>query len=271
MFLSTRSAWLVQANNLAVTYRNGHQALHPTSLNIYSGEFLVLLGPSGAGKSTLLRSLNGLVRHTAGKLEFGDIGGALGNAWALREHRRRTGMVFQQHHLIGRQTVLDNVLMGRVATRSGWRSILPWSRKDKLLALGAIDRVGLIDKALTRADALSGGQQQRVGIARALIQQPRLMLADEPVASLDPLTAESVLTQLHGICKADGLTAVVSLHQIEFAKRFADRIVGLNQGRIVFEGRPETLTDHDTQRLYAATERQGRPSVGSALPSLRAA
>ena len=267
----TRPSWLVQACDLAVTYPNGHQALHPTSLTIHPGEFLVLLGPSGAGKSTLLRSLNGLVLPTAGEIKCGDISGPLSGARNLREHRRKTGMVFQQHHLIGRQTVLHNVLMGRVATRHNWQSLFPWSRKDKLLALSAIDRVGLIDKALTRADALSGGQQQRVGIARALIQQPRLMLADEPVASLDPVTAESVLTLLHDICKADRLTAVVSLHQIGFAKRFADRIVGLNQGKIVFEGRPDTLTDHDILRLYAATARPAMPSPEFAIPSLRAA
>jgi phosphonate transport system ATP-binding protein len=271
MIPSTRPPWLVQTNGLAVTYPNGHQALHPTSLTIHPGEFLVLLGASGAGKSTLLRSLNGLVRPTGGEVRLSDIDGPQRSARAMREHRCRTGMVFQQHHLIGRQTVLANVLMGRVATRSNWQSVLPWSRKDKLLALGAIDRVGLIDKALTRADALSGGQQQRVGIARALIQQPRLMLADEPVASLDPVTAESVLTLLHDICKTDRLTAVVSLHQIEFAKRFADRIVGLNQGRVVFEGTPETLTDNDMQRLYAATTRPEKPSPGFAIPSLRAA
>lgn len=271
MIPSTRLSWLVQTNDLAVTYPNGHQALQPTSLTIYPGEFLVLLGASGAGKSTLLRSLNGLVRPTEGEIRLSDIDRPQHNARAMREHRRRTGMVFQQHHLIGRQTVLANVLMGRVATRGSWQSVFPWSREDKLLALGAIDRVGLIDKALVRADALSGGQQQRVGIARALIQQPRLMLADEPVASLDPVTAESVLTLLHDICKTDRLTAVVSLHQIEFAKKFADRIVGLNHGRVVFEGKPETLTDGDLQRLYTATNRKERPSSDFAIPALRAA
>jgi phosphonate transport system ATP-binding protein len=271
MIPSTRPSWLVQTNGLAVTYRNGHQALYPTSLTIYPGEFLVLLGASGAGKSTLLRSLNGLVRPTEGEICLSDIDRPQHNVRAMREHRRRTGMVFQQHHLIGRQTVLANVLMGRVATRGNWQSVFPWSREDKLLALSVLDRVGLVDKALVRADALSGGQQQRVGIARALIQQPRLMLADEPVASLDPVTAESVLTLLHDICKTDRLTAVVSLHQIEFAKKFADRIVGLNHGRVVFEGKPDTLTDDDMQRLYAATTRSERPSSGFAIPALRAA
>lgn len=263
--------WLVKTNNLAVTYPNGHQALRPTSLSIRQGEFVVLLGPSGAGKSTLLRCLNGLVGSTAGDISISDVRGNLAQSTVLREHRRKTGMVFQQHHLIGRQTVMANVLMGRVATRRGVKSWLPWAKDDKLLALAAIERVDLLAKALTRADALSGGQQQRVGIARALIQQPRLMLADEPVASLDPVTAESVLTLLHKICKQDGLTAVVSLHQINFAKRFADRIVGLNQGGIVFEGTPSTLNDHDLQRLYAAAPPTKEvPPIGT-IPSLIAA
>ncbi|MBK1782632.1 phosphonate ABC transporter ATP-binding protein [Advenella sp. WQ 585] len=271
MTASSSSSWLLQTKNLAVTYQNGHQALLPTSLTIRPGEFLVLLGASGAGKSTLLRSLNSLVKPTAGELLLNDIDQPLSGGKALREHRRRTGMVFQQHHLIGRQTVLANVLMGLLATRSSLQSLLPWSKEDKHLALSAIDRVGLIEKALTRADALSGGQQQRVGIARALIQQPRLMLADEPVASLDPHTAESVLQLLHDICKTDHLTAVVSLHQIDFAKRFADRIVGLSQGKVVFDGKPGALTEADIQRLYTGGVSQDASESNLDIPALCAA
>lgn len=244
------SDWLVRVTDLAVTYRNGFQALSPTSLSIRPGEFVVLLGASGAGKSTLLRSLNGLVRPTQGELELSDIGSPLTSARVMREHRRMTGMVFQQHHLIGRQTVLANVLMGRLATRTGLNALRPWSRDDKLLGLAALDRVGLADKAMNRADALSGGQQQRVGIARALIQRPRLMLADEPVASLDPVTAHTVLKLLHDICKTDHLTAVVSLHQLDYARQFADRIIGLSHGRVVFDGVPAALTPVDIQKLY---------------------
>ena len=271
MIASPSSSWLLQTRSLAVVYSNGYQALQPTSLTIRPGEFLVLLGASVAGKSTLLRSLNGLVQPTAGELLLHDIDQPLSGGRALREHRRRTGMVFQQHHLIGRQTVLANVLMGLLATRSGLRSLVPWSKDDKEKALSALDRVGLIDKALTRADALSGGQQQRVGIARALIQQPRLMLADEPVASLDPHTAESVLQLLHDICKTDHLTAVVSLHQIDFAKRFADRIVGLSQGRVVFDGKPAALTDADIQRLYTGNVSHDAPETHLDIPALCAA
>jgi phosphonate transport system ATP-binding protein len=267
MTSSTTPLWLIKTDRLAVTYPNGFQALQPTSLSIQPGEFVVLLGASGAGKSTLLRSLNGLVTPTAGDIVLSDLERPQRDARSLREHRRQTGMVFQQHHLIGRQTVLANVLMGRLATRSTWQALLPWTRNDKLLALEALDRVGLADKAMTRADALSGGQQQRVGIARALIQKPRLMLADEPVASLDPVTAENVLTLLHDICKTDRLTAVVSLHQVDYAKRFADRIVGLNNGSVVFDGKPDALADVDIERLYTASKRPARPSSGFVVPS----
>lgn len=159
-------------------------------------------------------------------------------------------MVFQQHHLIGRQSVLANVLMGRLGYRSSLISLMPWTADDKHLALRALDRVGLLDRALHRADQLSGGQQQRVGVARALVQDPTLLLADEPVASLDPATAERLLSLLRDVCKSDGLTAVISLHQVEFARQFADRIVGLHGGRVVFDGVPSELTQAVVQQIY---------------------
>lgn len=247
---STTSS-LLSLRDLTVTYSDGHTALRPTRLEIARGEFVVLLGASGAGKSTLLRSLNGLVTPTGGEVLVPDLPGGALNRRTLRAHRRECGMVFQQHHLIGRQTVLANVLMGRVARRSALGSVLPWSTEDKTLALTAIERVGLLEKALARADTLSGGQQQRVGIARALVQQPRLLLADEPVASLDPASAEKVLDLLHGICRKDRLTAVVSLHQVHLARRYADRIVGLRAGSVVFDGPPQALTDTAAAALYA--------------------
>lgn len=238
---------------VSVTYGDGHRALQPTHLSVARGEFLVLLGASGAGKSTLLRSINGLVRPDGGQIEVHGLPGGAVSARNLREHRRRCAMVFQQHHLIGRQTVLANVLMGKLASRGSLASLWPWSRADKLQALAVIDRVGLLDKALARADTLSGGQQQRVGIARALVQGPNLLLADEPVASLDPATAQGVLTLLHDICKKDRLTVIVSLHQVNLARLFADRVVGMRQGQVVFEGLPAQLTKDVESSLYART------------------
>jgi phosphonate transport system ATP-binding protein len=241
----------IQTESLSVTYSNGAVALAPVDLSIKPGSFTVLLGASGAGKSTLLRSLNGLVRPSQGRV-LDCRGDDIAEGRTLRHHRRETGMIFQQHQLIGRVSVLGNVLMGRLGYHTALRTLLPLNAQEKRLALEALERVGLLDKALARADQLSGGQQQRVGIARALVQQPKLILADEPVASLDPATAERVLSLLHGICRADGLTAVVSLHQLDFARRFGERIIGLAAGRVVFDGPPDRLDDATAARLYGA-------------------
>lgn len=257
---------LLTLRNVSVAYPDGHQALHSTSLQVEQGEFLVLLGASGAGKSTLLRSINGLVRPSGGEVLASDLPAAALSSRNLREHRRRCGMVFQQHHLIGRLSVLANVLIGRLASRGLLGSLLPWSREDKLAALAVIERVGLLDKALARADTLSGGQQQRVGIARALVQRPRLLLADEPVASLDPTTAGAVLSLLHEICKKDGLTAIVSLHQVDLARRYADRIIGLRQGAVVFDGAPPELSDAVAASLYQSSAQPA--AVPAPLPAV---
>jgi phosphonate transport system ATP-binding protein len=237
---------MIVVDGARVVYPNGTEALKPCSLSFAPGAFTVLLGASGAGKSTLLRSLNGLVRLSQGRItaEGQDI------TTALRWHRARTGMIFQQHQLIGRRSVLANVLMGRLGHHSALRTLLPWSLAEKRMALTAIERVGLLDYALRRADQLSGGQQQRVGIARALVQQPSTILADEPVASLDPATSERVLGQLHAICRQDGLTAIVSLHQLDLARRFADRIIGIAGGAVVFDGPPDALGEAETARIY---------------------
>lgn len=245
---------MIAVENLEVVYPNGTRALEPATLRFMRGDFTVLLGSSGAGKSTLLRALNGLVTPTGGRVVADELGEVRGRR-LLARHRRRTGMIFQSHQLIGRASVLVNVLTGRLGYHGPLRTLLPFSRAEKDRALDAIDRVGLIDYALKRADTLSGGQQQRVGIARALVQAPALILADEPVASLDPTTAARVLDLLHGICKADRLTAVVSLHQLEFARRYADRIVALAHGRIVFDGPPARLGEREIGIIYG-----GRPA-----------
>ena len=186
--------------------------------------------------------------------------GEVRSAAQRRALRATTGMVFQQHHLIGRSSVLHNVLMGRLGHRSGWASLGPWSRAEKALALAAIDRVGLLERALQRADQLSGGQQQRVGVARALVQQPRVLLADEPVASLDPATAERLLALMHDICRRERLCVVVSLHQVAFARAFADRIVGLRQGAVVFDSDAAALSEPMLGALY------GSGAVDPAVP-----
>ena len=250
---------MIELERVSVSYPGGVQALKPTSLQFQRGEITVLLGPSGAGKSSLLRSINRLVEPATGSIRSAANGAIEGGA-ALRNHRRDTAMVFQQHQLIGRLSALRNVLTGRLAHHSGWRTLLPFGIADRRLALHCLERVDLLPLALRRADSLSGGQQQRVGIARALAQQPSLILADEPVASLDPATAANILRLLHDICKSDGIAAVVSLHQVQLARQFGDRIVGIAAGSVVYDGSAEGLSEPHLARIY----RQSAPGADMA-------
>lgn len=240
---------MIRIDDLSVTYPGGREALRGITLAIRCGESAVLLGKSGAGKSTLLRCINGLQKPTAGSIRVAGIG-RLGENGTWKELRRQTGMVFQLHHLIGRHTALQNVLMGRIGYHSPLRTLFPLPASDVELAMECLDRVGLADKAMQRADSLSGGERQRVGIARALAQEPRIILADEPVASLDPANALSIMKLLHRISREDGLTVIFSLHQIDFACRFGERIIGLAGGEIVFDGRPEELTESPLETIY---------------------
>lgn len=244
---------MIQLEDVSMTYPGGVKALEPTTVSFERGEFSVLLGPSGAGKSTLLRCINFLNRPTGGQVKVEGTE-ELGSKKSVRQHQRKTGMVYQQHQLLRRLPALKNVLTGRLGYHSALRSLMPLPDKDQRLALEALERVGLLEKALTRVDNLSGGEQQRVGVARALAQQPRVLLADEPVASLDPASSEKVLSLLYQICKEDGLCAVVSLHQVELARQFADRIVGLSGGQVVFDGAPDGLDDYHLGTIYDGLE-----------------
>lgn len=240
---------IISLDNIEVTYPNGTVALSPLSLQIADDAVTVLLGPSGAGKSSLLRSMNLLVAPTGGTVSVRSAG-VLASPQDIRNHRRKTAMVFQQHQLIGRQNALQNVLTGRLAKHSFWRTLFPLGAEDRRIALECLDRVALFDKALVRCDSMSGGQQQRVGIARALAQQPSMILADEPVASLDPASSRRVLSLLKQVCKEDSIPVVVSLHQLEYAREFADRIIGLSGGHVVFDDVPEKLTDPVLTKIY---------------------
>jgi phosphonate transport system ATP-binding protein len=240
---------VIEVRNVRVTYPSGVTALHEANLSIEKGTVTVLLGPSGAGKSTLLRSLNLLVKPSAGEVRSTQLG-VLEGTDTIRQHRRGCAMIFQQHQLIGRLTALQNVLTGRLGHHSFFRTLFPLSESERRLALACLDRVGLLEKALSRCDQLSGGQQQRVGIARALAQEPTMILADEPVASLDPASSERVLTKLRDVCREDGTPVVISLHQLDYAREFADLIVGLSNGRVVFKGAPDRLDDQAVQRIY---------------------
>ena len=244
-----QSAAIIKLETVGVTYPNGVTALKSISLQLNRGEFAVVLGSSGAGKSTLLRTINHLTPPTQGRVIVDGLG-QLSNPHSLRLHRQRTGMIFQQHQLIEHQSALQNVLMGRLGHHSFWRSLLPLTQIDQQLALECLQRVGLLAQALTPVKMLSGGQKQRVGIARALAQQPQLMLADEPIASLDPASAHKVLTLLRTICKTDGIATLLSLHQVDFAREYGDRIIGLAHGRVIFDGPPSVLDHHTLAQIY---------------------
>jgi phosphonate transport system ATP-binding protein len=235
-------------------------AVDAVTLEFRRGEITVLLGCSGAGKSTLLRCLNRLQIPSRGTVEVEGIGVLSDHRGNLRRHRQRTGTVFQLHHLLPRQSALKNVLAGRLGYHSTLRSLFPSPRADVRLALECLDRVGLLAKALCRADQLSGGERQRVGIARSLCQKPDVLLADEPVASLDPATADQVLNSLCQICRQSQLTLIMSLHQLELARRFADRIIGLTRGRVVFDGPPAALTDDQVRAVYDTSARSAEVS-----------
>lgn len=226
------------------------QALRGVDLSVAAGEMCVVLGPSGAGKSTLLRCVNRLAEPTAGEIVVGGRA-APRNRQELRDLRQHIGMIFQDHNLVPRLSVLKNVLTGRLASMPPLAAALQLFPSDDVrIAMAALERVALADRAMDRADRLSGGQQQRVGIARALAQQPQVILADEPVASLDPKTARVVLNDLRRAAHELGIAVLCNLHQVDYALEFADRIVGIGAGQAVFEGTPAQLDDAALARIY---------------------
>jgi len=244
---------IVSIVNVCKTYPRGDLvALTDVNFQVQRGEFIVILGPSGAGKSTLLRCINRLVLPSTGQIYVN--GREMNDARRdLRRARQEIGMVFQQFNLVPRLSVLMNVLAGRLSYRSTWRSLFySFTREDRAIALECLEMVALGHKALQRADTLSGGEQQRVAIARALAQQPKIILADEPVASLDPKIARQILQYLKEISKRLGLSVICNLHQIDFAREYAERIIGLSQGRLVFDGAPSGLTSDILEKIYGS-------------------
>ncbi|HDX9491390.1 phosphonate ABC transporter ATP-binding protein [Bacillus thuringiensis] len=242
---------MIEFRNVSKMYPNGTKGLNNINLKIQKGEFIVMVGLSGAGKSTLLRSVNRLHEITEGEIiiEGESITAAKGKG--LRRMRRDIGMIFQSFNLVKRSTVLKNVLAGRVGYHSTLRTTLGlFPKEDVELAFQALKRVNILEKAYARADELSGGQQQRVSIARALAQEAKIILADEPVASLDPLTTKQVLDDLKKINEDFGITTIVNLHSIDLARQYATRIIGLHAGEIVFDGLVEEATDEKFAEIY---------------------
>ena len=239
---------LLEIKGLRKTFDDGTRALQGVDLSVKLGEFVVILGSSGSGKTTLLRSINGLVNPEAGEVKFFD---RVISSDTLPDLRKETGMVFQDFNLVNNLSSLNNVLTGLLDSSNSLMSMLYlFSREQKMQALKCLEMVGLLDKAYSRVDKLSGGQKQRVGIARAIIKNPTLLLADEPVASLDPMISGSIMTLLRNIGHKIGLTVICNLHQVDIALKYSDRIVGLSGGRIVLDAPTKDLDEEYIRKIY---------------------
>ena len=257
---------MIRFEKASVTYPGGVHALRSVTLEIPDGEMVVVVGLSGAGKSTLIRAINGLVPLTDGDVTVDGVSLRRAKPRQLRELRSRIGMIFQTFNLVERTTVLNNVLLGRLHDAGTLRSVLGWYRaEDVEIAMQALERVGIVEKAYVRASNLSGGQQQRVGIARALAQQPTIILADEPVASLDPPTSHVVMRDLQRINRELGITTVVNLHFLDLAKAYGQRVIGLRDGELVYDGSAEQADDGVFRDIYGrsltADDLMGEPAA----------
>lgn len=248
---------MLELNKLTKTYATGDQALKAVDLSIPKGQVLALIGPSGAGKSTLIRCINRLVEPTSGSATLNGTDITSLGSTGLRKARRTMGMIFQEYALVERLTVMENVLSGRLGYVGFWRSFLrkfPQSDIDEAYRL--LDRVGLLAMADKRADELSGGQRQRVGIARALIQDPKLLLVDEPTASLDPKTSRQIMRLICELCAERGLATIINIHDVALAQMFVQRVIGLQLGVIQFDGSPDELTPDVLTKIYGEEDWQ---------------
>jgi phosphonate transport system ATP-binding protein len=261
--------FMLEIKNLTKVYNDGTVALDNVSFTVPDGEFLVVIGLSGAGKSTLLRCINRLVDPTEGQILWNGIDITALKGEDLRKMRRKIGMIFQHFNLVNRSTVMKNVMSGRLGYSPTFRSVLnKFSTADMNKAEIVLKRLGITDQAKKRADELSGGQQQRVGIARALMQDPELILADEPVASLDPVLAHSILLNLEKLNQEDNLTVICSLHYLDLVQRYAESVIGLRDGKIVYKGsRKEirAMTDDEFQEIYGEEAVRVGTSIEGAL------
>lgn len=242
---------MIKFDKVNKVYPNGLHALKNISLEINQGEFVAIIGLSGAGKSTLLRTINRMHDISEGTLtvdgqEVNNLSGK-----DLRKFRRKVGMVFQSFNLVTRTTVINNVLTSRVPDMPLWKSIIGlYSKEDKIIALEALDKVGILDKAYVRADQLSGGQQQRVALARTLAQKPEIILADEPVAALDPITAKQVMDDFKKINKELNMSVLINIHHVDLALKYADRVIGIKAGEIVYDGPSAEVDSEVLKQIY---------------------
>lgn len=242
---------MLQIDNLRVVYHTGNEALKSVSISADKGEVIAIIGRSGAGKSTLLRCINGLQPPTSGRIVLDGEEITAMNQRQLRDARRYIGFIWQEYNLVERLPAITNVLTGRLGYNRGWRSLVGYfDTSHREIALQNLERVGLMHRAKFRADKLSGGEKQRVAIARAISQEPKIILADEPVASLDPELSQQVMADLARVAREIGVLTLINIHQVDLARRFADRIIGIAQGQVEFDGAPHELSDSILDRIY---------------------
>ena len=248
---------MIVFENVGKKYPNGFQGLKNVNLKIDQGEFVAIIGLSGAGKSTLLRTINRMHDITEGKLTVDDVDVMTLSGKSLRSFRRKIGMIFQSFNLITRTTVINNVLTAFVPDMSWFRSTFSlYTKEQKLKALECLDKVGILDKAFVRADQLSGGQQQRVALARTLAQNPQIILADEPVASLDPITAKSVMDDFMRINETMNITILINIHHVDLALQYCTRVIGIRAGEIVYDGPAKDVNDQVLQEIYQGAKEE---------------
>lgn len=245
---------MIEFKNVYKTYPNGFTALKNVNLNIEQGEFVAIIGLSGAGKSTILRCINRMHDIQQGTLTVDDVDVESLSGKALRRFRRKVGMIFQSFNLVSRSTVIKNVLTADVPDMPFWRVLFGiFTKEQKMRALESLDKVGILDKAYTRCDQLSGGQQQRVALARTLNQNPSIILADEPVASLDPVTARQIMSDFVRINKEYKITILLNIHHVDLALNYCDRVIGVRAGEIVFDGPASSITQEQLDEVYNGT------------------
>ncbi|MGL4849542.1 MAG: phosphonate ABC transporter ATP-binding protein [Clostridium sp.] len=246
---------MLDLKGLCKEYKGGTKALDDISFSVEKGEFISIIGPSGAGKSTLLRCINKMIDISLGELVFDNKEVRYLNKKELREHRTKIGMIFQHYNLVERLSVIENVLHGRLGYKSTLDGVLGrYTEEEKTKAFHLLEKLGVKDQAFKRCDKLSGGQKQRVGICRALIQDPKLILCDEPIASLDPSSSKIIMDYLKEINDETGITVILNLHQVDVAKRYSERIIGINSGKVIFDGKPEDLDDYIIHEIYGTND-----------------
>ena len=246
---------MIKFENVSKVYPNGYKGLKNVSLVIEQGEFVAIIGLSGAGKSTLIRTINRVHDITEGTLTVDGVNVNDLKGKSLRQFRRNIGMIFQSFNLITRTTVLNNVLTSNIPDLPFWRVLLgAYPKEQKVIALEALDKVGILDKAYTRCDQLSGGQQQRVALARTLAQQPKIMLADEPVAALDPVTARQVMDDFKRINKEMNISVLINIHHVDLALEYCDRVIGIRAGEVVYDGPSKEVTQEVLDQIYCGQE-----------------